>query len=331
MSFRKVGVGLYGSAGHQIQAELLEHSGLWPVAYAAFETGKVPEEYTSAGVPEAADLDALLANPEVELISFCSPRKDEQGEHILRALEAGKHVLAEKPCCMDEAVLDRILQTAVRTGRVFHEMGAGMLTPPYNGMAELLSEGILGEILQVFVQKSYPWSDWRPRDERVDGGLSLQVAVYVARFAEHVAGLRIASMDRRETRLGNRGEGDDCKRAVSFLMTFENGAVGSGIANYACPPSPGWGNWGYETLRVFGEKGFVESIDAGRIVTLARVGYEPVSLPPSPPPPSQLDAVVREIREGVPANPISPEARLSPTRWVLRAKKASHSKNKENS
>lgn len=316
----KLGVGLYGSAGHQIQQALIDHPTARPVALSAFEPATPPEAFSALGVKTLPDLDAMLADPEVELISFCSPYKDEQGEQVIRALEAGKHVLAEKPCCMDEGVLDRILETAARTGRVFHEMGAGVLAPPYNAMAEVIASGVLGEILQVFAQKSYPWSDWRPREERIDGGLSLQVGVYVARFAEQVAGLRIATMELKETTLGNRGAGDSCRRAASFLMTFANGAVGSGIANYACPPSPGWAKWGYETLRVFGEKGFVESIDGGRVVTLAVEGRQPFALPPSPPPPDQLDAIVREIREGIPANPFTPEARVSPTRWVIRAK-----------
>ncbi len=317
----KLGVGLYGSAGHQIQQALIDHPTARPVAYAAFEPVKPPEAFAAMGVKALPSLDALLADPEVEMISFCSPFKDEQGEQIILALEAGKHVLAEKPCCMDEAVLDRILETAARTGKVFHEMGAGMVTPPYNAVAEVIASGVLGEILQVFAQKAYPWSDWRPRDERIDGGLSLQVGVYVARFAEQVAGLQIASLELRESMLGNHGEGDECRRAASFLMTFTNGAVGAGVANYACPPTPGWPSWGYETLRIFGENGFVESIDGGRVLTLALVGREPRTLPAPPPVEPQLDAMIREIREGIPANRFTPEARVSPTRWVIRAKK----------
>lgn len=269
----KFGVGLFGTAGHQIQHDLNNHPLAEIRALCGFAPEQVPEHLND--VSRVESLDELLDDAAIQLISFCSPFKDEQGEQIIRALEAGKHVYAEKPCCLSEAVLDRIIETVRRTGRRFHEMDSVSLAQPYCTLRDVVQSGAIGEVIQLYGQKSYPWAAWRPKDERIDGGLARQVGVYHTRFAEHVAGLKIESLDIRETTLGNDQPESDCRRAVSMQMTFENGAVGSAVANYCCPEPPGWSRWGYETLRIFGEKGFVESIDGGRIGTLAVNGQEP--------------------------------------------------------
>ena len=73
------------------------------------------------------------------------------------------------------------------------------------------------------------------------------------RFTEFVSGVKITDISARETMLGNDHENSDCRRAVVFSMTLENGGVASGIANYCGPCAPYWNHWGYEYVRVFGE------------------------------------------------------------------------------
>ncbi|WOO43438.1 Gfo/Idh/MocA family oxidoreductase [Rubellicoccus peritrichatus] len=317
---RKIRIGLYGTVGHQIQNAFEAHPEAEVVALASFEPSAIPDYLRRGGVVIYASLDELLADQSIDMVSFCSPFKDEQGEHVIRCMESGKHAYAEKPCCMDEATLDRIIETAKRTGRIFHEMGGTAMQQPYCTLREIVASGEIGEVIQVFGQKSYPWADWRPSDERIDGGLALQVGIYNARFAEHVAGVRISDLEIRETRLGNTNPDSECRRAVSMLMEFENGGVGSAVANYCCPDQSAWGNWGYETLRIFGSKGFVESIDNGRIGTLAVEGCKPQVLDFSASGGDYLESFLLEIKTGMKAIPYSLEDELRPTRWVIRAR-----------
>jgi predicted dehydrogenase len=306
-----VGVALYGNNGHQIQQLLKAQPAARWVAAAAIDD--IPE-----GVRAHPDLTSLLADPAVDLVVFCSPKRSEQGTHILRALEAGKHVYAEKPCTLDVATLDEIILTAKRTSCRFHEMADTAFIQPYATLREIVQSGVLGEVIQVFSQKSYPWADWRPGDESNDGGLARQVGVYNLRFAEHVAGLKTKSIDIRETQLGNEFPNHECHRAVSFLMEFENGAVGSAIANYACPTT--WPKWGYDVLRIFGSKGFVEAMDHGSSGQLVIEGQPPQALEFSKPVPGFFDRFIDEILTGEAHIPITLEEELNPTRWVLRAK-----------
>src|SRR6056297_1348817 len=67
--------------------------------------------------PRAVDrLDPLLSDPEVEAVWVLSP-PDLHAEHVITALEAGKHVLCEKPLATTSADAHRMVAAARRTGR----------------------------------------------------------------------------------------------------------------------------------------------------------------------------------------------------------------------
>jgi predicted dehydrogenase len=310
-------IALYGTNGHQITNQLVGHPTAELVAVAAFGEAELPN-----GVGEVArydSLEALLADDRVELVSLCSPLRSEQAADAIACMKAGKHVYAEKPCAMTEADLDAIIATSSETGMQFHEMAATLVEQPYKAMREVVASGTIGDVVQVFAQKSYPWAEWRPADEDIDGGLAMQVGVYLTRFAEHVAGQQIASIALQETKLGNDVPGSACRRAMSFAMNLENGGVASGIGNYLNALSKDV--WGYEIVRIFGTDGIVESTPFGPSARLIRNGEAPEPLDLSEPSGDYLDMFVGAIQGG-PAMPLTIEAELSPTRWVIRAKQA---------
>lgn len=313
----KVKIGLYGTNGHQIQNNLADYPDAEITAVADFSEDKIPEYLKD--VRRYATLDELLSDPEIQLVSLCSSLRSQQAEDAVQCLKARKNVYAEKPSALTETDLDNIITTAKETGMIFHEMAGTALSQPYCTLREIVKSGKIGDVIQVLSQKSYPWGDWRPQDENIDGGLSLQVGVYNTRFVEHITGLKITSIESRETKLGNDSAGE-CRRAVSFLMELENGGVASGVANYCCPHEPGWDHWGYENVRVFGTKGFVESIDNGREGNLVINGQPLQSLDFSIPSRDYLDMFIEEIRTGTKVIEFSLEEELSPTRWVIRAK-----------
>ena len=196
-------------------------------------------------------------------------------------------------------------------------MGALELEQPYLAMRDCIRSGAIGEVVQVFVQKSYPWADWRPKDEAIDGGLATQVGIYPLRFIEQVAGLKATSVEIHETRLGNDDPDSDCRRAVSMLMTLENGGIASAICNYLNPSSHII--WGYDILRVFGTVGIVESNLLDRTARLLKPGAAPEQLDISAPAPSSLDLMIDSLLDGTPI-PMALSDELGPSRWVVRAK-----------
>ena len=311
---KKLGIGLYGTNGHQIEKLLAAHPRARFVAVAVFGDRSIPVE--CGEVTRYATLEELLADEQVEMVSLCSPRRADQAADAVKCLLAGRHVYGEKPSALREEDLDLIINTVARTGFRYHEMGALELEQPYLAMRDCIRSGAIGEVVQVFVQKSYPWADWRPKDETIDGGLATQVGIYPLRFIEQVAGLKATSVEIRETRLGNDHAGSDCRRAVSMLMTLENGGFASAICNYLNPAGPIV--WGYDILRVFGTAGIVESNTLDGTARLLKTGAAPESLDISASAPSGLDLMIDSLIDGIPM-PVSLTDELSPTRWIVRA------------
>ncbi len=311
----KIGIGLYGTNGHQIQNHLVNHAGAELVGVAAMDAAALPESLR--GVPAYASLEELLSDDRIQLVSLCSPTRREQAAQAVACLRAGRHVYAEKPCAMTEDDLDAIIATSRRTGKRFHEMAGTVVDRPYGAMRQAVLGGDIGEVVQVFAQKSYPWMERRPANEDIDGGLARQVGIYVARFVEHIACRRIASIRLVETRHGNADPIGGSRMAVGLQMTLAGGGIASGICNYLNPM--GKRIWGYEILRIFGTRGVVESDADTGVASVIPLDGVPRALDLAGLPRDYFDLFIDSLRDGA-SMPLSLEDELSPTRWVIRAK-----------
>lgn len=321
---RKIGVGLYGLNGHQVHALLAAHPGAELVAVAGFPMERIGL-HAAEGCRQYDSLDELLGDSRVEMVSLCSPRRADQGGDAIRCLRAGRHVYAEKPCALSETELDAILRAASESGCHFHEMAGTAFEEPWYSLRRLVLRGEIGDVVQVFCQKSYPLGSSRPHDEAVDGGLLCQVGIHAFRFVEHVACRRIVEVEARQTKLGNGREDapGELRTAVSYLMRLEGGGVASVVANYLNPPT--FGSWGNEHVRIFGTRGFVEATDGGartRLVMTERdCGPLPVDLSADVPGAGKFffDAYVDTLL-GCGVMPLTVEEELHPLRMVLRAR-----------
>ena len=320
---KHIGIGLYGENGHQVSADMIRQEqaeliGVCGIRKTAFDQS----------VKVYQSLEELLADPRIGLVCVCSPKRSGQAEDIRKIIRQGKHVYAEKPCVMEEKDLDEILELAEKHHVIFCEMAGCMHERPYNKVREIIKQGVLGEIVQIFVQKSYPYADFRPQDENVDGGLLLQNAVYGARFVEHIAGVKIRRItDTLVTSLGNPLErekpmerGNPLKRgfkmAASLQMELENGGIASVIANYL--NQPGTKIWGNEELRIFGTRGYLKTniADASVDVYAGEKYFHYDSAPED----SLFSRLIRSIGQQEPF-PYDAGYLTHPTRMVIRAKR----------
>jgi predicted dehydrogenase len=314
---KPLGIGLYGTNGHQIGSLLAGNPRAKLVAVAGMARASLPEALRGDSSVAVHDtLDGLLCDRRVELVSLCSPRRADQAADAIRCLEFGRHVYAEKPAALSEPDLDRVIAAAAGNERLFHEMAGTAFEQPWHAIRAVVAGGAIGEVVQVLVQKSYPYHDRRPCDEAVDGGLLIQAGVHAIRMIEHVAGVRVKGGHALETRSGAAGRGD-LRMAASLALELDGGALASVVVNYLNPA--GFGRWGNESLRIFGTRGFVEGVDGGVRTRLVVGDRDMGPVDAGTPAPDYFERFLNEI-EGRGEKPLSVEAEVHPTRVLIRLK-----------
>lgn len=260
---KKLRIGLYGENGHQIHDKLYSNSNaeLTALCNVSSEFISAVEKGCNRTIKVYCNLDEMLKDETIDLISLCSPQRADQENDAIKCLRAGKHVYAEKPAAFSEEGLDRILEVAKENGYEFHEMADSIFVEPYWSAKKIVRDGKIGEVVQVYVQKSYPLSlGHRPQNEEKDGGLIRQAGIHAIRFLEHITGLEIENVKVYQTHLGNI-KSDGLYTASSWAMTLSNGGVASACINYMNPL--GFGRWGNESIRIFGTEGMLEITDGG--------------------------------------------------------------------
>lgn len=318
----KIKVGLFGINGHQIHDLLVDNERACCGAVAEIDKSLLPEALQKdESIKYYKTFEEMIADDTLDVISLCSPVRKDQEWQSIAALKAGKHVYSEKPSALSEEKLDEILAAAKENNVFFHEMSGTCFEDPFMSMKDIIKSGILGEIVQVYAQKSYPYHERRPQDDITDGGLIRWVGIHATRFIEHTTGIKIDKIYSVETSHANPVEGGGMATAASVMMTLENGAVGSMCINYLNHKLP-LGTWGNEHLRIWGTEGWIEGVDGFQKthIYLRDGRSEPIKMNY----PGMTDAgffefVLDEIIDNKPM-PISLEDELHPLRAVIRAK-----------
>ncbi len=123
----------------------------------------------------------LLEDPEVDVV-YISLTNVQHKEWVLAALDAGKHVLCEKPLAMDAGEVRSMLDSAHRNKRLLVEAVWTRWQPRMKRMAEIVRRGDLGDVLRIssaFTFKGDLTGNYRSSPE-MGGGALLDVGCYQA-------------------------------------------------------------------------------------------------------------------------------------------------------
>lgn len=161
-----------------------------------FAVGSRSEERAQAyavehDIPRAhGSYEALLSDPEVDVIYNALPNHL-HAEWTIKALEAGKHVLCEKPFALTLAEVDAMTEAAEKSGKVLAEAFMYRTHPQTLKVKEIVESGALGNILTV--KGGFTFTFNRPGNYRLDpalgGGALWDVGCYPLSYARTMLGL----------------------------------------------------------------------------------------------------------------------------------------------
>lgn len=158
-------------------------------AVGARDLGKAREFAAEFGIPNAHGSYAdLVADPDVDVV-YVATLHPFHAEHATLALEAGKHVLLEKPFTMDAAEARAVTDLAAAKGLVVLEAMWTRYLPHMVRIREILAAGLLGEIRTVTADHDQK-IDHIPRLVRPElgGGALLDLGIYPISLAWDLLG-----------------------------------------------------------------------------------------------------------------------------------------------
>jgi xylose dehydrogenase (NAD/NADP) len=141
-------------------------------------------------IPQAfGSYEALLAAPDIDIVYISLPNHL-HAEWAVRALEAGKHVLCEKPLALTLAEVDAMARAAQQHQRVLAEAFMYRHHPQTREVMAMVASGTLGSLRAM--RGSFTFEQTRDHDYRLDpaegGGSLWDVGCYPISFMRLVAG-----------------------------------------------------------------------------------------------------------------------------------------------
>ncbi|WP_124093610.1 oxidoreductase [Burkholderia gladioli] len=169
-SLLKVGLMGFGFAGATFHAPVIAHSGRTRVA--AIATGQADK--ARAAYPEAAvvaDFDALLGLAELDCVVIATPN-DTHFDLARRALEAGKHVVVDKPVTLSSAEARTLARLAADRALVFAPFHNRRWDGDFLTVRELVASGELGRLtlFESHFDRFRPQIRQRWREDATRGG-----------------------------------------------------------------------------------------------------------------------------------------------------------------
>jgi predicted dehydrogenase len=173
------------------------------------------------------DLDVVLADPQVTIVSICTPTPTHAGI-ALRALRAGKNVLLEKPIALTLADAVSLRDEASQSAGVLMVAHVVRFFDGYRSVRESVEAGMLGRVLSVragrFSSAPRPSAWWH--DESQSGGIVVDFSIHDFDQLNLFLGRPLTVTARRR-----RSDGP-----VEATVDYEGGGIGHIIGFMGMPP-----------------------------------------------------------------------------------------------
>ena len=195
--------------------------------------------------------ETLLADPEVEVVYIPLPN-DIHCEWVIKALNAHKHVLCEKPIAMNEEELRKMFAAAKENGVILMEAFAYLHSPFITKLRSIVESGEIGKVDYIdtaFVTQGYS-EDFRLHKEQGGGGI-YDVGCYCTSMI-----LSLIDSPVKYVKADAELDASGVDHLASAMIGFENGAratfnAGMVLGTDTCDR--------YDRLFIHGSNGYIRS------------------------------------------------------------------------
>ncbi|MCI4591777.1 Gfo/Idh/MocA family oxidoreductase [Sphingobium sp. BYY-5] len=275
-SSRKIGyaiVGLGSYATRQIMPNFAgcDHARL--VALVSGTPAKLDQYGAQYGIPAThrysyADYDRIRDNPDIDAVYVVLPNAM-HAEYSIRAAQAGKHVMCEKPMATSVAECEAMIAACRKAGTKLM-IGYRSRFEPYNRLAIELARGShVGPTRFITAEHGFSIqpNQWRLDRPLSGGGSMMDIGIYSLNAARYLTGEEPVEVSAIESTDHSDPRFRTVEDRVSFVLRFPSGIVANCISSYSS---------GHNGYRVIGTEGWIDMEPAtpyaGQAMTIRKDG-----------------------------------------------------------
>ncbi len=227
-----LGVGLIGlgniSSAHLRGLQVMEQEGMARCVAGADPVESQRETRRREwGLPKVYDHHRkLLDDPAVEAVTIAVPHYL-HAPLTIDALNAGKHVLLEKPMAVTLDECDEMVEAERRSGKILQIGLTGRFHPPLRAALQFLDSNEIGPVIQATAFVSAPWEEHqRPpymRSRAMGGGWWLGAGVHAVDWVTRLIGAKAVAVKARIRAYMHFQAADDTATA---MIDYANGVSG---------------------------------------------------------------------------------------------------------
>ena len=198
-------------------------------------------------IPKAyGSYEEMLKDESVDAVYIATPPFVHK-EQIMMCLQAGKHVLCEKPLLKTSEDARECFELAKKKGLVLMEATKGVFTPTFLKIKELVNSGVLGKV--SFVEGSYCYkgdfdeNHWGRKQDLAGGGM-YDVGIYSLSAVICLLNQKVVDVKRMD--LADK----ECLGFTQMMLRFEDDVIASVRGAITLNTQ--------NKLLIYGEKGFIE-------------------------------------------------------------------------
>jgi len=238
LGYAIVGLGGYGLGRIIPQFQNCQHSRL--VALVSGDPAKAKKVAQEYGVPERGiysynDFDRIRDNPDIDIVYICLP-VFMHAEYTIRAAQAGKHVMCEKPMAVSPAECEQMIAACRKAGKKLM-IGYRSRFEPHNVEAiRLARAGAIGTLRYFRSEHGFVAGDantWRMKKAQSGGGSLMDIGIYALQAARYMTGEEPVAVFAKETTNRSDARFREVEDMIDFQLEFPSGAIGSCMSMYS--------------------------------------------------------------------------------------------------
>lgn len=248
-------VGLGNYAGGQLAPALLQTKHCYLAGIVTGTPSKIPAWQKKYDVPDNNvysydNYDSIKDNPDIDIIYVVLPNSMHE-EYTVRAAQAGKHVICEKPMALSVKECDNMIAACKNAGKML-SIGYRLHFDPYNlEMARLGTEKVYGEIKKLSAGFGFRAQKgiWRLDKKLAGGGPLMDLGIYCLQAVCYTTGMEPIAVTAQSAPISDATKFIDIEETLTWQMEMPGGLVAECKTSYTD---------GMNYLKAEAEKGFFE-------------------------------------------------------------------------